>query len=202
MDNNLRARIDALIDAVGPTQAEFANKIGVSANAVTNWKTRGIKSSAYEKIATSYPNVNIDWLRYGDGEMFVTKEGTATRPHIPTSAAAGTMAGFSEAVMSNQCEMKPVVKILPQYDYTITIKGDSMEPKFEGGDIVAIRKVTDFIEWGKTYVLDTVDGAVIKRLYDDGDAFRCVSFNKEYDDFLVKKKSVYGVYKVVGLIRI
>ena len=82
------------------------------------------------------------------------------------------------------------------------VKGDSMEPKFEGGDEIAIRKVCDVIEWGKTYVLDTRDGAVLKRLYDNGDNFKCVSFNAEYPDFEVCKADVFGIYKVVGLLRI
>ena len=77
-----------------------------------------------------------------------------------------------------------------------------MEPKFEGGDEIAIRKVYDYIEWGKPYVLDTRDGAVLKRLYDAGDDYKCVSYNSEYPDFKVQKKDVLAVYKVVGLIRI
>ena len=59
----------------------------------------------------------------------------------------------------------------------------------------------DIIEWGNVYVLDTIDGAVVKRLYDEGDKYRCRSFNPEYKDFLVDKRNVYGVYKVVGQIR-
>ena len=84
----------------------------------------------------------------------------------------------------------------------IAINVSVLEKKFESGDVVAIRKVSDFIEWGKTYVLDTEDGAVIKRLYDEDDSYRCVSYNSEYPDFLISKASVFGVYKVVGMIRI
>ena len=41
-------------------------------------------------------------------------------------------------------------------------------------------------------MLDTRDGAVIKRLYDAGDKSRCVSYNKEYPDFTVDKSEVFG----------
>ena len=84
----------------------------------------------------------------------------------------------------------------------MTVQGDSMEPKFEGGDRIAMRKVKDYIEWGKTYVVDTDDGAVLKRIYDSGDSIRCVSYNESYPDFLIPKSSIYGLYKVVGLVRI
>lgn len=123
-------------------------------------------------------------------------------PHLPPKAAAGGMGGFSDSVASYNCEYRPVVKILPKYEMTIEITGDSMLPKLENGDIIAIRKVIDIIEWGKVYVLDTVDGAVVKRLFDEGDKYRCRSFNPEYKDFLVDKRNVYGIYKVVGQIRI
>lgn len=122
-------------------------------------------------------------------------------PHLPSKAAAGGMGGFSDSVASYNCEYRPVVKMLPKYDMTMEIKGDSMYPKIENGDIVAIRKVIDIIEWGNVYVLDTADGAIVKRLYDEGDKYRCKSFNPEYKDFLVDKRNVYGIYKVVGQIR-
>ena len=201
MKEDTRDQINALLSALNLSQREFAERVGVGVNAVTNWKARGIKSSSFEKIITAFPNVNLSWLKTGEGDIFNVTEQEVC-PHIPTLAAAGGPMGFSEAIKSGDCEMRPVVRILPKYDYTISIKGDSMEPKFESGDVVAIRKVSDFIEWGKTYVLDTEDGAVIKRLYDENDSYRCVSYNSEYPDFLISKASVFGVYKVVGMIRI
>jgi len=204
MVDNEKKRIDALLRALDLTQTEFAVRVGVSPNAVTNWKSRGIKGSSFTKILTAFPNVNPEWLRSGEGSVLNDEsvKSQDVRPHIPVSAAAGSLSGFSECVSSGECDMMPVISALPSYDYTMTVKGDSMEPKFEGGDTIAIRKVNDFVEWGRTYVLDTRDGAVIKRLYDEGDCFRCSSFNKEYPDFLVRKDSVFGIYKVVGLIRI
>lgn len=199
MTTNDKNRIDILARTLGLSRSEFAEKLGVTANAVTNWKTRGIKGSSYEKITKAFPQVNMEWLKTGEGKMFLSAD---VRPHIPSIATAGGLTGFSSSVKRGDCEMRPVVAAFPEYDYTITIRGNSMEPRFESGDVVAIRKVVDFIEWGKTYVLDTADGAVVKRLYDDGQCFRCVSYNKDYPDFLVEKSVVFGIYKVVGLIRI
>lgn len=123
-------------------------------------------------------------------------------PHIPTKVAAGGTGGISDSITKHDCEYMPIVKIFPKYQITMDVKGDSMSPKYENGDIIALRKVVDIIEWGSVYVLDTADGAVLKRLYDGGDKFKCVSFNPEYKDFYVDKENVYGVWKVVGLIRI
>lgn len=140
--------------------------------------------------------------KYTNAQIEELIETAETKPHIPTEVLAGGMTGIAEAVTLGQCEMKPAVKMLPSYDYTITIKGDSMEPKYEGGDVIAIKKLVDVIEWGKAYVLDTKDGAVLKRLYDEGDKIRCVSYNSEYPPFLIDKENIIATYRVVGLVRI
>lgn len=194
-------------DKLGYTQQYVADKLGVSQAAVSallNGKPFGKKlANKWAEMFGLKPN----WLLTGEGEMFVAKFPTQglteeTRPRIPMTAVAGTLTGFTDSIALKDCEQIPVIKALPRYDYTMIVKGDSMEPKFEGGDEIALRKVTNVIEWGKTYVLDTRDGAVLKRLYDAGDDYRCVSYNKDYPDFKVGKADVFGVYKVVGLIRI
>ena len=163
------------------------------------------------KKVSAATGLSLKWLMDGVGDMyapggkaadFEQSQSDETRPRIPKAVAAGLLTGFSDSIKSSDCEQIPIVKAFPPYDCTMIVKGDSMEPKFEGGDEIAIRKVCDVIEWGKTYVLDTRDGAVLKRLYDNGDTFRCVSFNPEYPDFEVSKDDVFGIYKVVGLLRI
>lgn len=163
------------------------------------------------KKVSAATGLSLKWLMDGVGDMyapggkaadFEQSQSDETRPRIPMAVAAGLLTGFSDSIKSSDCEQIPIVKAFPPYDCTMIVKGDSMESKFEGGDEIAIRKVCDVIEWGKTYVLDTRDGAVLKRLYDNGDTFRCVSFNPEYPDFEVSKDDVFGIYKVVGLLRI
>lgn len=163
------------------------------------------------KKVSAATGLSLKWLMDGVGDMyapggkaadFEQSQSDETRPRIPMAVAAGLLTGFSDSIKSSDCEQIPIVKAFPPYDCTMIVKGDSMEPKFEGGDEIAIRKVCDVIELGKTYVLDTRDGAVLKRLYDNGDTFRCVSFNPEYPDFEVSKDDVFGIYKVVGLLRI
>lgn len=127
----------------------------------------------------------------------------ASKPRIPTMAMAGFLSDYVEGVRKEDCEFLPIIQRFPSYDFTMFVKGNSMEPKYEGGDEIACKRVYDVIEWGKTYVLDTTDGAVMKRIYDAGDKIRCVSYNnQEYPDFFIEKENVRGFYKVVGLIRI
>lgn len=193
----------------------FAQRLGITPQTLSTWFKRNTFMPS--KILAGCEGVSAEWLLTGEGPMIRTTtlpadegigivEKTADcknlRPRIPFSVAAGSLAVVSEGVMPSDCEYLPVIRQFPNYDFTMIVKGNSMTPAYEGGDEIAVRKVTEYIEWGKTYVLDTQDGAVLKRVYDDGDRIRCVSYNsEEYPDFYVDKESINGYYKVVGLIR-
>lgn len=129
---------------------------------------------------------------------------TQTRPRIPYTAAAGSLTSAVEGITADQCEQVPRIEIFPDYDFTIIIKGNSMEPKYEGGDEVACKRIdsTSFIQWGKVHVLDTAQGILIKRAYEDGEKIRCVSYNPEYPDFSIEKSEIYSMSLVVGLVRL
>ena len=125
------------------------------------------------------------------------------KPRLPSVTLAGPLSDYLDGVMSYHCDYLPIIHQIPSYDFTMIIKGNSMEPKYEGGDEIACKQVFDYIEWGKTYVLATNDGAIVKRIYDAGDKVKCVSYNsEEYPEFYIEKSSILGYYKVVGLIRI
>jgi transcriptional regulator with XRE-family HTH domain len=62
-------RLDELMKGLGVTQIQFADKLGVSTQAITNWKSRDIGSSAFQKIMLAFPDVNANWLMTGMGEM-------------------------------------------------------------------------------------------------------------------------------------
>lgn len=127
-----------------------------------------------------------------------------TRPRVPLTAAAGSLSGDSIGVVLEQCEQMPLIHQIPSYDFTMFIKGDSMSPRFESGDEIACRHIDQsrFIQWGKVHVLDTTQGFVIKRVYEDGDKIRCVSYNPEYADFSIPKEDILSMSLVVGVVSI
>lgn len=156
-------------------------------------------------IAEALPKISVEWLITGEGEMLDTGGDVKdTCPRVPYTAAAGTLTDAVEGITAGQCERAPRVRNFPAYDFTIVIRGDSMEPEYRSGDEVACRRIdsTSFIQWGKTHVLDTAQGIVMKRVYEDGDKIRCVSYNNAYPDFSIAKSEIYSMNLVVGLLRL
>lgn len=155
------------------------------------------------------PDLNIEYINKGVGEMFITPDVVKAEmekkkhqvPLIPIRARGGTLLGFSEGVRGYECEL--VISPIDNAEMAVPVTGDSMAPEYPSGSVVLIKRINEkaFIEWGRTYVLDTCNGAVIKKLYPiDGDEsqFVCRSINPAFPDFKVKYTDVYAVYRVLG----
>jgi phage repressor protein C with HTH and peptisase S24 domain len=92
-------------------------------------------------------------------------------------------------------------------EFVIRVSGSSMYPKYSNGDLLACKKIPaiTFFQWGKVYVLDTVQGALVKRLFEDkenSDNIICQSDNKEnYPAFSLPKNEIRSLSIVLGVIR-
>jgi len=90
-------------------------------------------------------------------------------------------------------------------DFLIRVKGDSMVPKYNGGDIVACKRVDDvfFLQWNRAYVIYTrSQGLMIKRVQpsEREGCIKCVSDNVKYAPFDVPMDDVIQIALVNGAI--
>ena len=174
-----------------------------------------VKTEVVADLCSAFPNVNANYILTGSGSMFLDENEKAigvkgegdsvkTLPRIPYDAAAGSLTDAVDGVTELQCERVPVVAAFPKYDFTMRISGRSMEPYYYSGDEVACLRINEarFIQWGRVHVLDTTQGVVIKRIYDNGECIRCASFNPEYPDFNVPKEDIRSFNLVVGALRL
>lgn len=158
-------------------------------------------------IIEKYPQYSLKWLLNGEGDMFsANKNPEETRPRIPLNAVAGSVSIALSGVSNDDCEQLPFVSAFSNYNYTILVKGDSMEPEFKSGDELACLQLSNgkskFIQWGRYHVLDTAQGIIVKRIYDDGDYILCRSENKDiYPDFQIPKEDIYNIGLVIGMLR-
>ena len=220
---SIKERINHFLKEQNIEPRDFCESIGMSYPRFHEMK--GSLPERYLKsITEKYPHLSASWLMTGEGSMLkhdetlsreylipdmeamdiAEKRVQETKPRIPLTATAGSLSGISEGVTLRDCEQLPIIHQLPFYNFTMFIKGDSMSPRFESGDEIACRQIDQsrFIQWGKPHVLDTTQGIIIKRVYEDGDKIRCTSYNPNYSDFSIPKEDIYSMSLVVGLVSI
>ncbi|MDR3252265.1 MAG: S24 family peptidase [Tannerella sp.] len=131
------------------------------------------------------------------------------KPMIPIGAVAGFTTSGDYSVRYEDCE-RYVVPEFDKYNYEFLIRlsGSSMYPKYSNGDILACCEVETilFFQWGKIYVIDSSQGALVKRVYEDidnPDNVILVSENKEkYPPFAIPKSDIRRLFIVLGVIRV
>lgn len=185
------------------TQKELMDLLGISQSYCSNL-VNGKLPVSEDKLSIMrkrYGDDIIDRYTYEDDAVIVEDMEGRLVSVLPVSAHGGSLSDFVISVKEQDCEkiLSPVRGV----DFAITISGDSMAPEYPNGSFVFIKKVNEkrFIDWGRTYVLDTCNGVVVKNLApsDKGEDFvRCVSVNKDpiYAPFDVAWSDVYGVYQV------
>ena len=208
-------RIAKFIDYQGISVSSFEQAIsasdGMIRRAIRN--NTDIQSKWIAKISDNYPELNIDWLISGKGNMLKESIPVAIKsnnlqegiPLIPLDAMAGFCRGEMQ-VMEHECE-KYVIPAFREAEFLIPVKGSSMYPKYSSGDIVACKKLslTDlFFQWNKVYVLDTDQGALIKRVKQgkDDNHIILVSENEKYPPFELSLDHLHAIAIVIGVIRL
>lgn len=173
---------------------------------ITNSITESITNQMYKKGYTSVEEIEKGVKLYQVNEDIDQYKGTGI-PLIPIEAMAGFGAGDIQ-VMDYETSSYRVPEFTElKADFMIRVKGSSMYPKYSSGDLVACKKLylSDiFFQWNKVYVLDTAQGAIIKRVKKgtDKEHILLVSENPNYDPFELHLSQVNALALVVGVIRL
>ena len=194
------------LQAAGINLAELSRKMGYKTdqNLHSVLGAKEMSSGVIERMAeaTGKP---IGWF-YGKEEAAapVSPVEPDTVPLLPIFAQAGSLTGWSEGIEEAKCER--VISPVKDIDMAVHIYGESMYPDIPNGSVVYVRRVSGrIIEWGRAYILDTVDGPVLKYLTPGADEehIRCQSANHDpkFAPFEVQKEDILGMYKVVMCMR-
>ena len=223
-----RERLERFIETMGYSIREFERAIGVSNGTISHVKD-SLSANLKDKISANFQQLNMDWLLTGSGEMLRSSVSPATEtqpeeetnerpqmkpvvsggiPLIPIDAVAGFNGWDESGISELDCARYDVPDFAAVHaDFLIRVSGSSMYPKYSSCDILACRKILEvtFIQWGKIYVIDSQQGAMVKRLFEiEGDAehILCKSDNANYPPFKLPKNEIRSLSIVVGAIRL
>ena len=227
---SIKERVYEFCSEMGIKIRDFERTCKLSNGYVSSMRT-GFGREKLNNVLTAYPQLNREWLLYGEGEMLrqsdPNREKTERRPReetnerpqmkpvatggiplIPIDAVAGFNGWDENGISELDCARYDVPDFAAVHaDFLIRVSGSSMYPKYSSGDILACRKILEvtFIQWGKIYVIDSQQGAMVKRLFEiEGDAehILCKSDNANYPPFKLPKNEIRSLSIVVGAIRL
>ncbi|MCH5227307.1 MAG: LexA family transcriptional regulator [Muribaculaceae bacterium] len=211
--SSVKERLQQFLKAERITASEFARKMELSPAYLASMR-KSMPPEKVEKLTQIFPQLNRDWLLYGEGNMYrddIAEKGIEPYrldrhlvPLVPVHAAAGSFPMYAEGVLPEGC--KRIFSPIQGAELAIMVKGDSMEPQIQDGTYLFIRKINDksFIPWGTPLVLDTENGSVCKMIFPSskGEEFvEARSFNPAYPPFTIPLQSVYGIYRILAEVK-
>ena len=208
-----------IFSGFGENEKELAEILGYkksSFSQILNGKVP-LSDKFLDKLCSLDSNINKVWIMENKGEMLKSNNNTpaVTEPQLPSGVPMLPFDAFAgigtdvDGVNLDTIEERYVVPLFDgmKMDFMISVRGSSMYPKYNSGDVVACRMVQEllFVQWNKVYVLDTISqGVIIKRLKkSDKEGFViCKSDNEQYEPFEIPMSDIRTIALVVGVIRL
>lgn len=226
--SKILTRIQDLASNEGITIGALERIIGASKGVLSRALNNGtdIQAKWLEAVVENYPRYSAKWLLTGEGDMLCSQSypsevvcdsiaadeavGKVSDcpqkgvPLIPIDAMAGFLNGEVSAD-ERDCERVLIPGI--KADYVVSVRGNSMEPHYFSGDLVAcqVLPLSDiFFQWGKVYVIDTSLGVLLKKIKpgSNNDSVLLVSENPDFDPLEMPRANIYHVAMVTALVRL
>jgi len=165
-------RIRELREEMSP--ADLANKLGIHKNTMTNYERGGSFPDAkiLLNLLEIFPGTNPTWLLTGEGSKNSSEpvqRGFVMFPRYEIEAGAGPgrtvqseqvvdFVSFKEEWVQNFLRV-------PRKDLALlSVKGDSMNPTLNDGDMILVDLRSDRIDDSAIYVLEFDDALLVKRI--------------------------------------
>ncbi len=188
------------------------------------------RTKTLEKILTAYPDINRNWLLYGEGEMLVEAAEVveaediksdvlpvkcdklkpancrATMPFVSNDIVQSRDIDIRSLVMNTpeQLEQFTLSKIFKGVDYIQRVITEAMEPYYFPGDYLLVHFMSakgDILS-GATYLVDTkIYGAMLRKVYVRENGYTLKPHNPEFEEVFVSRDDVYSISIVVSMFR-
>jgi phage repressor protein C with HTH and peptisase S24 domain len=214
MCNTVKERTIKFVNQLGIKMKDFEKRCNLSTGYVTSMR-KGFGSEKLKNVLNEFPQLNRDWLLYGEGSMFNNKEVeivplNSERKGNPVYNIDATCGAEIRDIYFTEESIIGYID-LPEIRSGACIvraNGDSMSPRIEDGNWVAIREIFNFNEifYGQIYLVLTEEYRMLKylrRCNQDEDNFVILhSDNPNYDDMKMNKQSIRKLFLVENILSI
>ncbi len=181
----------------GLTQAEVAKYIGISQNNYSYWESGKVKidNDSLKKLA-DYFNVSVDYLLDRETPN-VGNQGRGVKIPVYGEIAAGIPIEAIEDIIDFE-EITPDLAASGEF-LALAIKGDSMAPRIQSGDVVIIRRQETVENGDIAAVMVNGDSATLKRVKPDANGLWLLPLNPAFTPiFYTKKECAEKPVRILG----
>lgn len=185
------------------TQKQIAQAVGVSEGTVSRWESGSIANMRRDRILRYATILKTTPESIMSGKKQPIPPGFEPIPEMSTLPRIGRIACGSPVLAQENIEAYDQVPALWRADFTLLCTGDSMLPRIQDGDLVAIRRQPT-VENGEIAAVRIEEEATLKRVYTYADRLVLQPENPAFAPIVLVGEEMNCVQiegKAVGLCR-
>lgn len=183
-------RFEKLLNNNNLKASDVAKSTGIPPSTFSDWK-KGRSNPKLDKIKkiAEFLNVSYLWL-LGESDNIQTYENSNNSVKIPV--LGNVIAGIPIKAIEEIIDWEEIsAKMASQGEFfALRIKGDSMSPIMEEGNIVIVKKQSDAKSGDIVIICVNGDEATCKKLIKHKDGISLVSLNSKYEPMYYSKKDI------------
>lgn len=214
MKSTIGERLRAARENKSLDQSTLAGKIGVVTRTLQRWeKGEQVPDGVTITRIAKATNVQANWLLTGEAEMYAAPPRPENVYTLPSTLRRKTKL-VDLPLISAVPAGKVATMFHPDYvdDYVtvddvkdpgafaLKVKGSSMSPRIEDGDVVIVSPQQE-AHSGDICVVRVNGEDTLKKVKFEGNYVHLIPLNPDFEPMTVKKKDVNFVWKVVKLIK-
>lgn len=212
MKESIAVRIRVARQARGLDQARLSARLDVATRTLQRWeKGEQVPDSNYLIRIAKALGVTPHWLLTGEGAMH---GGTSAKIlPLPTNRykkvdlislpLLASVPGGAPSLMFHPEYVEKYITVDNVNDssaFALEVKGNSMAPRIEDGDIIVVSPKLESRS-GDICVVRVSDEDTVKRVKIDGPLIYLIPLNPDFEPMAVKKKDVTFMWRVVKVIK-
>lgn len=191
-------RLSILRKQKNMTQGDLAKLLGIAQSTLSGWETQKFEIDDRNKLRIAdYFGVTIDYLLGRSDDPVQRTEKKGVKIPVLGRVAAGIPITAVEDILDYE-EIDESIAKTGEF-FGLKIKGDSMEPMINDGDVVIVRKQEDVKSGEVAIVLVNGDDATCKKLVKHDNGISLISYNPTYAPLFYTIKEIETLpVQVVG----
>jgi repressor LexA len=198
----------------GMDQAKLAAKLDIATRTVQRWEQgEQVPDSHYLMRLAKATGVAPHWLLTGEGQQYAktyTDQNVLPMPVsqykklklISLPLLSSVPGGAPKFIFHPDYVEKYITvdDVNDQSAFALEVKGNSMAPRIEDGDIIVVSPKLEG-KSGDICVVRVNDEDTVKRVKIDSEYIQLIPLNPEYEPMVVRKRDVVFVWRVVKVIK-